>query len=395
MGISKSNVLSRTLKNNHGLSIIEVLVAAGIMAIIMGGFTSMIMHQNKETKAVTEMLASLDLQKTLVGALADGTVCGYVMNNPTSLPFDATALPYTITLPNNRPLYAGVSSGTPTMPIAAVDQAPSPLANSLVVKTIKLIINSGSGNKFYGQWVIEFDHTKSVRAHRPAIVSTVLTANTTIPGASTISGCMGAGLTAQSCAANELMRGFDNSGTIICDPVDSKFLKLDGSNAMTGNLNMGNRNIVGAGTVAFNQGEIIGTAVTGNPCAVNGAFTKIAGGSLVSCQSGTWKAAQAAVGKQVVANTIASFGNSSTVGGNLTINGAGLVTSGITPQCTLSNSTGNCIVGTCPTGSYGNSPCTIYTPTVDGLFIRRMTGGGCSMSGCSVIINDSLNSWSN
>ena len=395
------------LKNAKGLSIVEVLVAAGIMTIIMAGFTSMLMSQNKETKALSEVLASFDLQKTLVGSLSDGTVCGYVLNNPTAIPFNSTALPFTIVLPANRPLYAGVSGGVPTVPVAQVNAAASPFAKSLVVKEIKLTITSGSGNKFFGQWQIDFDPALSVRAHKPAIIGTVLTANITTPTAATVTGCMGdltAGV-AQACTASELMRGFDNTGAIICEPVDAKFLKLDGTNSMSGNLNMANRNIVGAGTASFAQGELTNTAVIGAACAsASGTFTKISTGGLVSCQSGIWKTAQAAVGKQIVANAIASYGNSSTVGGVYSVNGSGLITRNVGsapagPQCTLSNSTGKCTVGTCPIeaglGFGGGSNCTIYTPTVDGLVTEKLTRGACSMAGC--VVNSDTNSvgWTN
>lgn len=51
--ISKFN-----LKNENGLSIIEVLIATGIMAILMAGFSSMMLNQNKETRAVAEILST-------------------------------------------------------------------------------------------------------------------------------------------------------------------------------------------------------------------------------------------------------------------------------------------------------------------------------------------------
>ncbi len=403
MGLNSNKTALGIFKNAKGISIVEVLIASGIMVIVMAGFTSMLMNQNKETKALSEVLASLDLQKTLVGSLADGTVCGYVLNNPTAIPFDSTALPYTIVLPASRPLYAGVSGGVPTVPIAQVNAAASAFAKSLVVKEIKLTITSGSGNKFFGLWQIDFDPAMSVRPHKPAIIGTVLTANITTPAAATVSGCMGdltaGAAVAQACAVNELMRGYDSSGIIICEPVDAKFLKLDGTNAMTGNLNMNNRNIVGGGTVALAQGELTTTAVMGTACtSASGTFTKTSTGGLVSCQSGIWKTAQAAVGKQIVANTIASFGNSATVGGQYTINGSGLITQsgfGGGPRCTLSNSTGKCTVGTCPSGIYSSGTCTNFIPTVDGLVREIITTGGCSMAGCARSTDTNLFGWTN
>jgi hypothetical protein len=87
--------------NEKGQGLLEVIIAIGIMGIMMLGFASMMSSQYRETGALEQKLAAMDLEKLLIASLADGTVCQYVLNNPTVLTFDSTAaLPRTISLPS-------------------------------------------------------------------------------------------------------------------------------------------------------------------------------------------------------------------------------------------------------------------------------------------------------
>ena len=77
------------LKNKLGVSILEVLIASAIMVVVMAGFSSMMLNQNKEIRALTETLGAQDLQKSLVASLAKGDVCQYVLKPQQ---FDADAV---------------------------------------------------------------------------------------------------------------------------------------------------------------------------------------------------------------------------------------------------------------------------------------------------------------
>ncbi len=179
------------ISNKKGVTIIETLVAIGIMAIVMVGFSSMILNQQKETKAVSEVLAGLDLQKNLISALADGSVCNHILNNPTQLTFNSNNLPRVLT--PSLPIYASVVSGVPSAVVAQVGQPASVYSTSMVVKSVRLNITSGSGSTYTGNWIIDFDETKSVRPHKPITVSTILNVDSSIPGNTKITGCMGSG----------------------------------------------------------------------------------------------------------------------------------------------------------------------------------------------------------
>ena len=184
------------IKNQRGQSLIQIVISIGIMGIVMAGFASMMSIQSKETRSLTEKLAALDLQKILTSALADGSVCQYVLNNPSVLTFNSTlvslATPQTVII--STPLYASVSGGVPGPPIAQVLQQASSFSNTLIINSISLSITSGSGSSYIGNWVVEFDNTKTVRAIKPATISTTLIADTSTPTAARITGCMAGAL---------------------------------------------------------------------------------------------------------------------------------------------------------------------------------------------------------
>ncbi len=109
--------------NQHGQSIIQVLVSIALMGILMTVFASMLLSQERETKALSQKLASTDLERLLQSSLSDGSVCQYIVNNPAVLTFDSTHVspttPQIIT--PTLPIYASVQSGPPvvTGPVVA------------------------------------------------------------------------------------------------------------------------------------------------------------------------------------------------------------------------------------------------------------------------------------
>ncbi len=167
------------LKGQHGQGIIQILVSVAILGILTMAFATMMNNQWRETRALTEKLAASDLQQLLTASLADGSVCSYVLNNPTVLTFDSTQpLPQTINLTNptaaTAALYLSIvpnaapPPATLPGPIAAqVGQPASPTSNTLVVQSIQLQITAGSGNSYAGKWLVTFDPTKTIRSVRP------------------------------------------------------------------------------------------------------------------------------------------------------------------------------------------------------------------------------------
>jgi len=192
-------VLRTLLRNQRGQSITQVLIAVAIMGVVMAAFTSLIAIQMKESKALAEKLAALDLQQFLTASLADGSVCAYVLNNPTVLTFDSTKpLPQTITLPDpdakgeRATLFASILPGPPAAPgpaVARVGSIASVASNSLIVQSIQLQITQGSAGSYAGNWLVSFDSSKTVRSIRPAAVAVKLTADITTPTSAKITSC--------------------------------------------------------------------------------------------------------------------------------------------------------------------------------------------------------------
>jgi len=190
--------------NHRGQSLIQVLISLGLMGILASALMTMMSIQMKETRALTQKVASLDLEKLLIASLANGKVCKYVLNfngvgSAAPLTFDASpgGLPQTITLPQDRPLYAAVNEGIPigTWPIAAkTGELGSPSSTSLKIRSIQLRVNSGSNGRYLGDWVVNWDENSLVRSILPLSVSTNLKVDdTTNPSAAKILDCQGIG----------------------------------------------------------------------------------------------------------------------------------------------------------------------------------------------------------
>ena len=183
-------------KSQQGISIIEVLVAVGLMAIIMTGFSSMLLNQNKETKALGEILAAQDLQKNLTALSASGAVCEYLVKDKI---FNASLVvagtPQEIDI-GTTPIYSSMfNSTTPGPALIKKGDKVSVYSQSLEVKSIKLKIEtgvvSGTTGSFNAKWIIDFDETKTIRKVKPAIASTVIAADTTTATNAKIVSCAG------------------------------------------------------------------------------------------------------------------------------------------------------------------------------------------------------------
>ncbi len=184
----------RFVVNNQGQSLIQLLVSIVISIILLFVLVTLNVNQQRETKALTQKLGAMDLEKLLVSSLADGKVCAYVLNHP-GVTFDSTNLPQTITLAGSpgqpAALYTNILPGPTPGPVAVqVGTTASPLSNSLVVKSIQLQITSGSNGRYSSRWIINFDTAKEIRPLRPVSISNVLIVDDqTSPTAATITAC--------------------------------------------------------------------------------------------------------------------------------------------------------------------------------------------------------------
>lgn len=175
---------------NRGMSLVEVLVAVGIMSIVALSFATMMSNQQKEAKAVSETLAKLDLEKLLIAALADGSICSFELTQgPTT--FDSTLLasatPPVLTLPS---IHAASNAAAPLL-VANNAQA-SPSSNSLTVQSIKFeaITNAGNANQYLADLKISFN-SGTVRSIRPIALKMILNTSSASPAnAKLITSCL-------------------------------------------------------------------------------------------------------------------------------------------------------------------------------------------------------------
>lgn len=179
-------------KNKNGSTLIESLVSIGITSIAMVAIGTLIMNQAREIKAMTEKMASLDVEKVLIQALADGSVCtkmltdiGYHSSNPVT--FDSslidTSTPPEIALPNNQ-IIGGASATLHDGPfLVKKDLRASTLSQTLIVSSVKIanIKDLGSGDSYLADFIISFDEEKLVRPIKPISISTILKTDNSTP----------------------------------------------------------------------------------------------------------------------------------------------------------------------------------------------------------------------
>ncbi len=243
--------------NQKGISIIETLVAIGIMAIMMAGFSSMLLNQNKETRAVSEILSAQDLQKTIIAVMAKGDVCQYILAPKT---FNAQAVRAGTIQEIDmgvQPIYGSmVTSATPGVAIIKKGDRASGFTSSLIVESIKFIIDSGdyvgSKGSFNGRWVIDFDGTKSVRKLRPVSVAAIIYADTSTDTAAKSISCLGSG-SAGSGDANYLAKWQTDVGlseSVIYENPTTGSIGI-GTNTPTGNFQIGNSSSTSANQFIF------------------------------------------------------------------------------------------------------------------------------------------------
>lgn len=190
MGTRKSH---NPCQQDAGFSLLQMLIAIGLASILVMIMASMMANQHRETRALQERLGGLELQNALVNVMASGDICMFVTNPPSGakLKFNSTLLPA------KRPQIS--VSEIPQMPVAGapplvkVGQALTSAGVPLKAKSIDLVILSGSGTKFFGQWQIQFAFEKGalVRSLPPVVASVALTADVSSPTAATITSCQG------------------------------------------------------------------------------------------------------------------------------------------------------------------------------------------------------------
>ncbi|WP_413290174.1 type II secretion system protein [Bdellovibrio sp. HCB337] len=183
------------IKNKSGTSLIEVLVAVSIIGFIALALTSLIVSQQKESRALADKLSALDLQQLLISTLADGSVCTFQLTDPSEASHRSAQ---TINIQNiateiielDRILLRGVAGSSV---LIAKDGSVSALSPQMTVKSIVLENIQGSNDFFTANYRVDFAST-SIRPPKAITVKTTLQTNPASPNsAKQIVGCKGVG----------------------------------------------------------------------------------------------------------------------------------------------------------------------------------------------------------
>lgn len=173
-------------KNNRGLSIIEVLIAAGILSIISFAVASLIISQNKEVSALTERLMLRDIEAQLISVMNVPGFCGCLMRgltlNTTTAPMTLSSNPSQIPLGYVQPVPA------PPTACAAIAGTRVPASGNLLpnsrVRVNQIfysdIVALGS-DKYSANLNVSFDPLSGIKPHAPIKASVLFAVNGSDP----------------------------------------------------------------------------------------------------------------------------------------------------------------------------------------------------------------------
>lgn len=188
------------------MSLIETLIAMGIMLAISAGMAQFINSQVNQSKGLQETVARMDLEKSLVGSLGNGSICTFILNdgsqasiaNPPNRSVDTfnstlvtSASPLVINVQN---IPAGPSASSPSL--AKIGDKASALANGVIISAMKFVIQPNlPPDIFLADFHVEFDKASLVRPLKNIVIKNIqIATDTSSPlTAKKIVGCSGWG----------------------------------------------------------------------------------------------------------------------------------------------------------------------------------------------------------
>lgn len=192
----------KLLRSQSGFSLVEVMIAAAIMGGLTYAYMQMSQVQNKSARSLQATIAKIDLEKSVINSLSNGSICSFLLNdssqsaNRSSVDtFNSTAVtaanPLEITIKN---LLASPDAAAPSL--AEVGKAASALAPKLIISKMKFVIKPNQPpDIFLADFHIEFEQTFGMRAMSDIVIKNIQVAtDTTSPvNAKKIVGCSGWG----------------------------------------------------------------------------------------------------------------------------------------------------------------------------------------------------------
>jgi prepilin-type N-terminal cleavage/methylation domain-containing protein len=159
--------------NANGFSMIEMLVAAGIVGIVALGFSSVIVNQQKAMVNLENKQESIELKNLLMQILTDGDVCSWQLEGETiKVPGTPTEKNPSDSVVSLKTIYSGENKSSSK--VIEVNKAIGSRTSSPIVSKIEFKnIYELSDDNYQGNFVISLK-TKSGIAPRPIEVSAII-----------------------------------------------------------------------------------------------------------------------------------------------------------------------------------------------------------------------------
>lgn len=181
-----------------GMSLIEILVVLAIMTVTLSVLASVFQHQQRLSAQMADRLATLDVSRTLTGALADGNVCTFMVANMPPYTFNPVNLA-SVRIPPFPFIPSRAVAGATSAVVADGATLASPNSPRLVVNTIRIdnvscavATCATTTNQFNANLVVIFDQSKTA-GPVPNLIFPIVLSTTGPAGAQTIATCKASG----------------------------------------------------------------------------------------------------------------------------------------------------------------------------------------------------------
>lgn len=208
----------------RGIGMAELLVAMAILGIVTVAFSQMMSDQQKQTRALSEKLAALDLQSLLLKIYADPSVCTFDLTN-TVLPANpgnpqkfTDTLPTAISPISLSTIHSSAQGASPPVLVSVG----SSVNSSLKIGSIRIANISKIATKQYlGELQITFTGTAAPMKPITSSITLQTDGGALNPGKETITGCSFSAVSATittgtPCGANSKGITMTDGGTRYC-----------------------------------------------------------------------------------------------------------------------------------------------------------------------------------
>lgn len=130
----------KILANQRGQSLIQLMISMAISGVVMMALITVTSTEAKQSAAMQQKLAALDLQRTLTAALQDGSICSYIVATTSVPAFD----PLTFSAPGEHlfmrmsSIPSSVTPGAIPLVVADNQTAVSPIDDSVTAQSIAI-----------------------------------------------------------------------------------------------------------------------------------------------------------------------------------------------------------------------------------------------------------------